>query len=227
MCGLVAASFLAAGTGLALFIILARSGMNAATGITTIETWEVERHEARARRHGGKRRAFPFDFGLYENLKVAFGYRSMWIWMWPWAKAKPVGSLVPCFEGDGHVTAGCTWEGNGVQPGAGWPPEDQGDDDDDEGPRQHIESGNPWMVDNVADVEGFRRRQKEDIERKKKGKGVEKRNKVGEKEKEEIGKGWKNSEGEGLADFGVDEDAEDDDVPLGVLMRKRRERAAR
>ena len=42
--------------------------------------------------------------------------------------------------------------------------------------------------------------------------------------------GWRNSEGERLKDFGVDEDVEfyderDDDVPLGQLLARRKERA--
>ncbi|KAI9714212.1 MAG: hypothetical protein M1812_006433 [Candelaria pacifica] len=40
---------------------------------------------------------------------------------------------------------------------------------------------------------------------------------------------WRNSEGERLADFGVDEDAEfydEDDVPLAELLRRRRSRAS-
>ncbi len=40
---------------------------------------------------------------------------------------------------------------------------------------------------------------------------------------------WRNSEGERLADFGVDEDAEfydEDDVPLAVLLRRRKKGAS-
>jgi palmitoyltransferase len=35
---------------------------------------------------------------------------------------------------------------------------------------------------------------------------------------------WKNTEGEGLADFGADEEAEfyDEDVPLAVLLERRK-----
>ena len=44
-------------------------------------------------------------------------------------------------------------------------------------------------------------------------------------------KPWKNYEGDGLDDFGVDEDAEfhddDDDVPIAHLLRKRRNIASR
>lgn len=44
--------------------------------------------------------------------------------------------------------------------------------------------------------------------------------------------GWRNSEGERLKDFGVDEDIEfyderDDDVPLSQLLARRKERMAR
>lgn len=38
--------------------------------------------------------------------------------------------------------------------------------------------------------------------------------------------GWKNSEGDRLRDFGVDEEAEfydEEDIPLGILMQRRRQ----
>lgn len=33
---------------------------------------------------------------------------------------------------------------------------------------------------------------------------------------------WRNSEGEALADFGVDDSGEEDDIPLAELMRRRK-----
>lgn len=49
----------------------------------------------------------------------------------------------------------------------------------------------------------------------------------GESDVEDGEEAWRNSEGERLRDFGVDEEIEfydEEDIPLGVLMRQRAER---
>lgn len=96
------------------------------------------------------------------------------------------------------------------------------------------------------DLVAFRRRQEEDFVKRRgvyKFEGAEYRSKsnmfADEDEEEEdddddedkytkgmIGKeGWTNSEGERLRDFGVDEDAEDeDDIPLAELLKRRKAR---
>lgn len=72
----------------ALTILLIRSLWCLATNITTIEGWEIERHEAlvrRARHSGGYvngpdgvrvrivKQEFPYDIGVWRNLKQGMG----------------------------------------------------------------------------------------------------------------------------------------------------------
>lgn len=97
------------------------------------------------------------------------------------------------------------------------------------------------------EIEAFRRRQAEDLRRTRPFSGIQRRKRFHERYKQqddqedddECGPGpvygdqsdegeesWRNAEGERLRDFGVDEDAEfydEDDVPLAVLMKQRKE----
>lgn len=98
------------------------------------------------------------------------------------------------------------------------------------------------------EIEAFRRRQAEDLRRTRPFSEIQRRKPFHERYKQqddqedddERGPGlvygdqsdegeesWRNAEGERLRDFGVDEDAEfydEDDVPLAVLMKQRKER---
>ena len=75
-------------TVFALFILLLRSLWSLAFNTTTIESWEVERHETlvrRARVLGGhldgpggikmriKKQEFPYDIGIWSNIKQGMG----------------------------------------------------------------------------------------------------------------------------------------------------------
>jgi palmitoyltransferase len=75
-------------TFFALFVLLVRSLWNLAINQTTIETWEVERHEVllrRARQFGGYldgpdgqririvRQEFPYDIGIFRNIAQGMG----------------------------------------------------------------------------------------------------------------------------------------------------------
>lgn len=75
-------------TFFALFVLFVRSVWNLAINQTTIETWEVERHETllrRARHFGGfleapggtrvrmVRQEFPYDIGLFKNIAQGMG----------------------------------------------------------------------------------------------------------------------------------------------------------
>jgi palmitoyltransferase len=95
------------------------------------------------------------------------------------------------------------------------------------------------------EIEAFRRRQSEDFKRTRPFSEIQRRKRFHERYKQEANRNdddergpgpvygdesdegeesWRNAEGERLRDFGVDEDAEfydADDVPLGVLMKKR------
>jgi palmitoyltransferase len=87
-------------------------------------------------------------------------------------------------------------------------------------------------VGTVGDVEAFKRRQREDYQRRlEQSLDVDDEQDEYESEVEEGidgEEGWTNAEGDRLRDFGVDEDAEllaEEDVPLGELLRRRKARA--
>ena len=65
--------------------------------MTTIEGWEIERHETlvrRARRQGGflngpdgmrikiRKQEFPYDIGILQNMRQGMG-GSLFGWLWP------------------------------------------------------------------------------------------------------------------------------------------------
>ena len=87
----------------ALAILLVRNIWAAASNVTTIEGWEIERHEAllhKARKEGGYldgpdgkrikiiRQEFPFDIGLLQNLKQSLGKNPL-TWLLPFAATLP------------------------------------------------------------------------------------------------------------------------------------------
>ena len=76
-------------------------------------------------------------------------------------------------------------------------------------------------------LRAFRQRQQEDAKRFKDG--LERASPGGQiqpppRKNDLVEKGWQDSEGETLEDFGVDEEVElyEDDIPLGELLRRRR-----
>lgn len=90
-----------------LSLLLGRTLWSAALNMTTIESWEIERHEALLRRSrvlGGylvgpdgekvhlQRQEFPWDVGIWTNLCQAFGSRNPFLWLWPFAKSPSVES---------------------------------------------------------------------------------------------------------------------------------------
>lgn len=75
--------------------------------MTTIESWEVERHHAllrRARVLGGQldgpdgtkvrieHQEFPWDVGIWSNFCQAMGTWNILAWAWPFAGSPPVES---------------------------------------------------------------------------------------------------------------------------------------
>lgn len=67
--------------------------------MTTIEGWEIERHETlvyRARKLGGylngpdgmrlrlQKQEFPYDIGIYQNIRQGMGSNPLF-WLWPFA----------------------------------------------------------------------------------------------------------------------------------------------
>ena len=81
----------------ALFVLFVRSLWSLFTNITTIESWEIERHNAllrRARPRGGfldgpdgtkvriKKQEFPYDIGILANVFQGMG-GGLLTWLWP------------------------------------------------------------------------------------------------------------------------------------------------
>lgn len=85
----------------AMGILLARNVWVLGANITTIEGWEIERHETlvrRAKARGGyldgpdglrlkiTEQEFPYDIGIYLNAKQAMG-GHLFMWLWPLASS--------------------------------------------------------------------------------------------------------------------------------------------
>jgi len=83
----------------ALAILLARNIWCLGGNVTTIEGWEIERHETlvyRARKLGGylngpdgmrlrlQKQEFPYDIGIYQNIRQGMGSNPLF-WLWPFA----------------------------------------------------------------------------------------------------------------------------------------------
>lgn len=98
----------------ALAVLLIRNIYTLASNTTTIEGWEIERHDTlvrRARYHGGyldgpdgtkiriQRQEFPYDIGIYANMRQMMG-TGLWAWLWPFA-ATPRNEMGLEFETNG------------------------------------------------------------------------------------------------------------------------------
>lgn len=214
----------------ALSILLVRAVYSLAINTTMIESWEIERHEAlveRARKTGGwvygnggqkvriEHQEFPYDIGIWKNLVQGMGTANVLAWFLP-------------FGGNPSIDSAATLEVNGFEDeGKVWPPPDP-----DKLPRVKRKVDEQVDVGTVGDVEAFKRRQREDYQRRlEQSLDVDDEQDEYESEVEEGidgEEGWTNAEGDRLRDFGVDEDAEllaEEDVPLGELLRRRKARA--
>lgn len=231
---------------LAMAVLFLRTVFSAALGCTAIESWEQERHDSLLRRRiVTRRQVFPYDVGIWENLVVAFGYQwNAMLWLNPLARTPVVGER-KVVSGGIVLQAGLEWEVNGFEdPDVAWPPVDP----EKVQVQVHMDamqrSGAFTIRNDLGDVSSFRRRQRADLMRWEKGPEVAA--KVTELSREEnsdsrgrqkserelVGgimehEGWVNGDGERLADYGVDEELEDEDedLPLALLMQKRREQA--
>lgn len=98
----------------ALGILLVRNIWFLGSNVTTIESWEIARHEAlvrRARVSGGyldgpdgikvriTRQEFPYDIGIFQNICQGMG-GSAFFWLWPFA-ATPLNASGLRFETNG------------------------------------------------------------------------------------------------------------------------------
>ncbi|KAK5092339.1 Palmitoyltransferase [Exophiala xenobiotica] len=217
--------------------------------VSTIESWEIERHEQLLRRSrvlGGfldgpdgtrvriMKQEFPYDIGVWRNICAGMGASNPFSWLLPFARTPS--------------TDGLTFDTNGFEdPGTSWPPPDP-----DRMPR--TQRGQEAMeaftvqhlgLTNQEEVEAFRRRQEEDYRRRfgpepvQRRKAFHKRYDSNASSNAEDGlegydeysasgeEGWQDSDGNRLKDYGVDEDVEfydEDDVPLAELLRRRQEK---
>ncbi|KAJ5591945.1 Palmitoyltransferase pfa4 [Penicillium hispanicum] len=237
-------------TLLAILILFLRSIYSLLFNITTIESWEMERHDTlvrRARVLGGyldgpggikvriKRQEFPYDIGIWSNVKQGMGGSINIIsWFWPFA-ATP------------NRNTGWDFEVNGFEsPGTTWPPPDPDRIPLPARPPLEDESGLPQVYASAREeVEAFNRRKLADAQRPRPFSGIQRRRRFHDRfqqndnyeSDDERGPGpvygdnsdegeesWRNAEGERLGDFGVDEDVEfydEDDIPLAALMERR------
>ncbi|KAJ5118053.1 Palmitoyltransferase pfa4 [Penicillium atrosanguineum] len=237
-------------TVLALFILLVRVLYSVLFNITTIESWEIERHETlvrRARVMGGyldapggqkiriKKQEFPYDIGIFSNISQAMGTINIFSWFWPFATTpdRKSGWEFPINE----------FEARGVS----WPPPDP-----DRiplpapAPSTSTSPGLQTYASAREEIEAFNRRQSDDMNRRRQFSNVQRRRRFHERvqkvdhdgsedegqpgpiygdDSDDGEESWRNADGERLRDFGVDEDVEfydEDDIPLAVLMEQRR-----
>ncbi|KAI4282568.1 MAG: hypothetical protein L6R35_005375 [Caloplaca aegaea] len=224
-------------------ILLVRNVWVLGSNITTIEGWEIERHESlvrRAKARGGFlegpdglrlkiiEQEFPYDIGIYQNAKQAMG-GHFFTWLWPLASTP-------------SNAAGLDFETNGFEdPGTHWPPPDP---DRIPRPQYNIEGHDPPKMNmdwSQPDVQAFRERQKKDVMR-----FVEKEASITpgtqilhqsgaeyeQTKQTQVAAGsahyaktkgkWQDSEHNTLEDFGVDEEAEEEDLPLAEIFRRKK-----
>lgn len=218
--------------------------------VSTIESWEIERHEQLLRRAkvlGGylegpdgvrirmTRHEFPYDIGIWRNICAGMGTNNPISWVFPLARTPR--------------TDGLAFDTNGFEdPGQSWPPPDP-----DRMPRiqRSDESMDAFTVQHGGltdrdEVEAFRRRQQQDYERRFGVEQVQKRKRFHKRYASNTSssmdydsdegaaagsdeEGWQDSGGNRLKDYGVDEDVEfydEDEIPLAELLRKRQEKRA-
>jgi palmitoyltransferase len=214
--------------------------------VTTIESWEIERHEQLLRRQrvlGGyldgpdgqkikiKQQEFPYDIGIWTNICQGMGSKNPLSWFWPFAATSR--------------TSGLSFEENGFEnPGTIWPPPDP-----DRMPRlqRSTEPQNAFVygkahLSNYEEIEAFKKRQQDDIQRRQTQNGMYRRKPfhvrysnssaklpAGTDEPDDAvesgEEGWQDYGGNRLRDYGVDEDVEfydEDNVPLAELISRKR-----
>ncbi|OQE36897.1 hypothetical protein PENCOP_c011G04809 [Penicillium coprophilum] len=236
-----------------LFVLLVRSLWAIGSNTTTIETWEIERHATlvrRARVLGGylegpggirvqiKKQEYPYDIGIWANIKQSMGGSANVIsWFWPLA-ATP------------DRRSGWEFETNDFEdPGVSWPPPDPDRIPMPVSARPPSNVSMPTYATIQDEIDAFNRRKEEDLKRFQRTSGVQRRKPFhdrykkdedaesesdesesdSEGESDEGEESWRNAEGERLRDFGVDEEAEfydEEDIPLGVLIERRKQKSA-
>ncbi|POS86442.1 hypothetical protein EPUL_001526 [Erysiphe pulchra] len=208
---------------LSLSILLCRIVYGLVTNTTMIESWEIERHEElvnRCRKNGGyvyaaggeriliEHQEFPYDIGIWKNLCQAMGTKNIFMWFMPFGGA-------PTIDSAGN------WEVNGFEDeDKFWPPPNP-DKFQQHSWRQRENSikMNTERLD--MSVTAYKARQNYDLKRRGHVRNILIDNSLDDSSRsladcsyeEEIGidgeKGWTNSDGDRLQDFGVDEEEAD------------------
>lgn len=170
----------------ALAILLIRNIWFLGANVTTIEGWEIERHETllrRAKVSGGYldgpngikvkivRQEFPYDIGIFQNFSQGMGVHVL-LWLWPFAKTQSTASGLQFgtngFEGKvGMPSTEIAKKSNTPDPWTSWPPPDP-----DRVLRQMREpdldqatSHEQDQMSNQDYLEAFRQRQRLDLRR--------------------------------------------------------------
>lgn len=107
---------------LVIGLLLVRNIWTLGANVTTIESWETERHDSlvrRAKRNGGyldgpngvrvriRHQEFPFDIGLVKNVCQGMGTSPL-LWLWPLAPT-PSNDFGLSFETNGFDGAVSRW----------------------------------------------------------------------------------------------------------------------
>ncbi|KAK5213153.1 Palmitoyltransferase [Exophiala xenobiotica] len=225
---------------LTLFLVsvtFLRTAWGLGCNVTTIESWEIERHSKllrRARALGGYldgpdgikirivRHEFPYDIGIWSNIVQGMGTANFIAWFWPFASTPR--------------TSGIEFETNGFEdPGTSWPPPDP-----DRMPRleRPIDPRDSFVHDHASlspeeEVMAFKQRQQADFHHRAEHYGVKRRKPFHKRFEHENGEplendyftddgdgddddddansgeeGWQDSGGNRLKDYGVDEEIE-------------------
>nr|POE49577.1 palmitoyltransferase pfa4 [Quercus suber]POF20075.1 palmitoyltransferase pfa4 [Quercus suber] len=165
-----------------LSLLLGRTIWSLAINMTTIESWEVERHHAvlrRARALGGfldapdgskvkiEHQEFPWDIGIWTNFCQGMGSRNPLVWFWPLASSPTAesGLTFKHNEIDGErpdstATEDCTDQPS-IDPSKPWPPPDP--DRLFRAVRRDLAAGDGFTQS--LDPEAFRQRQAADLAR--------------------------------------------------------------
>jgi palmitoyltransferase len=194
-----------------------------------------------------KKQEFPYDIGIWSNIVQGMGTVNPISWFNPLA-------------GTPSLKSGLTFETNGFEDeGTTWPPPDP--DRAYRRNAQAVNTGafvyeNSKLNDEDT-VAAFKKRQAEDAVRRRRPFVAQREERVVERDEDDYAyeddasdaeeemfeekkkkysdidgeSGWRNSEGERLKDFGVDEDVEfydeqEDDIPLSELMARRQAASA-
>ncbi|PLB37127.1 putative palmitoyltransferase with autoacylation activity Pfa4 [Aspergillus candidus] len=230
-----------------LSILLARTAWSLIFNTTVIETWEIERHETLVRRakhfhgyltspHGTRvhirKQEFPYDIGIWDNIKAGMGGSSNVLgWFWPLSRTS-------------NRSTGLEFETNGFEnSNLSWPPPDpdripmsapraRGSISPDPEASGYVNSlspsSGPSRTRNDLAIQRRRRFHQRIDQKTDEAKNSAESSSADSDQSDDGEQAWRNSEGERLRDFGVDEDAEfydEEDIPLAILVQQRAQAA--